>query len=318
VDGKVQLRDLLSMILWWASQKLLVIEEKSSGKFLIRRICAMPAGRMSFEKTLWNALFYESECVDLSEPNIEFSMALKQAKRGLIKGYNKNIETSLYTKESIYATIICSFITMASLIAFIVDAVHANISIVSGITFKDFSDIVVVIFIVSGFFNVATFKFRSGKSIVIGLPAKDGSASTQIRVDLIFLIPFVIMIIVGIISGISLDLPKMIAATISIAICMFFTVNARKRTESYGNILGRVLGFKKFLKVANVEQMEKLFANDPQYYFKILPFAWVFGLSNIWSDKFKIIIAEPPDAYMEYNDNDMYTSYMFIDELDRF
>jgi hypothetical protein len=59
-------------------------------------------------------------------------------------------------------------------------------------------------------------------------------------------------------------------------------LNIKKRTD-YGNkMLGKILGFKHFLEVAEKDKLETLFANDPQYFYTILPYTYVLGVSNTW------------------------------------
>ncbi|MCL2493480.1 MAG: DUF2207 domain-containing protein, partial [Clostridiales bacterium] len=120
VDGKVQSRDMLSMILWWASQGFLKIEETSEGQFTVFKTGALPAGVKSYQTTFWNALFAQGDRVDLGTPNTTLSMALDQSKRQLVSGYKQDMHTNLYTKASIRATVACSLLAVAPLIAFIV------------------------------------------------------------------------------------------------------------------------------------------------------------------------------------------------------
>ena len=40
-----------------------------------------------------------------------------------------------------------------------------------------------------------------------------------------------------------------------------------------------------------------LLAEDPQYYYDILPYANVLGVSEIWADKFKDLTMDPPEYY---------------------
>lgn len=73
----------------------------------------------------------------------------------------------------------------------------------------------------------------------------------------------------------------------------------KKRTK-YGNeILGRILGFKDFLKNAEKEKLEELVSQNPNYFYDMLPFAYVFDLSDKWIKKFKDISIKAPDWYDE-------------------
>ncbi|MGX8697244.1 MAG: DUF2207 family protein [Prevotella sp.] len=72
----------------------------------------------------------------------------------------------------------------------------------------------------------------------------------------------------------------------------------RVSTDYRLSIIGRLLGFKEFIQTAEEPQLMHLQDEDPQYYFKVLPYAMVFGLSNKWADLFKNIAVEAPDWYV--------------------
>jgi uncharacterized membrane protein YgcG len=63
--------------------------------------------------------------------------------------------------------------------------------------------------------------------------------------------------------------------------------------------------------------MEKLFDDDPQYYFKTLPYAWAFNLSSIWAQKFTGMITTPPSWYNGYYENDTFTAEHMQDSMSR-
>lgn len=68
-------------------------------------------------------------------------------------------------------------------------------------------------------------------------------------------------------------------------------------TDYRAMLMGRLLGFKEFIETAEKPQLEQLQADDPQYFYKVLPFAMVFGLSDKWADLFKDIELERPVWY---------------------
>ncbi len=70
-----------------------------------------------------------------------------------------------------------------------------------------------------------------------------------------------------------------------------------KRTE-YGNeMLGKILGFKKFLETAEKQKLEAMVMENPTYFYDILPYAYVLGVSNKWIEKFETIALQSPDWY---------------------
>jgi uncharacterized membrane protein YgcG len=75
-----------------------------------------------------------------------------------------------------------------------------------------------------------------------------------------------------------------------------------KWTEEGVRLYGRILGFKKYLKKVEVQRLQKLVDEDPQYFYKILPFAFVLGLSRKWIEKFEYITCGPPSYFKgDYN-----------------
>lgn len=70
-----------------------------------------------------------------------------------------------------------------------------------------------------------------------------------------------------------------------------------KRTK-YGNeMLGRVKGFKNFLETAEKEKLEALVMQEPTYFYDILPYTYVLGISDKWIEKFETISLQAPTWY---------------------
>jgi uncharacterized membrane protein YgcG len=70
-----------------------------------------------------------------------------------------------------------------------------------------------------------------------------------------------------------------------------------KRTP-YGNqILGKIRGFRKFLETAEKEKLEELVLDDPPYFYNILPYTYVLGVSDKWVKKFAAIALQAPHWY---------------------
>lgn len=54
-------------------------------------------------------------------------------------------------------------------------------------------------------------------------------------------------------------------------------------------LCGRLLGFRDFLNTAEISRINMLCDEDPHYFFSVLPYAMVFGLTNKWKKLFKDI-----------------------------
>lgn len=83
-------------------------------------------------------------------------------------------------------------------------------------------------------------------------------------------------------------------------ITILFTLN--KRTAYGTEIMGKVRGFKNFLETAEKDKLEALVMDDPSYFYNILPYTYVFGISKKWIKKFESIAIEPPTWYYGNSD----------------
>ncbi len=85
-----------------------------------------------------------------------------------------------------------------------------------------------------------------------------------------------------------------------------------KRTP-YGNeILGKLKGFKNFLETAEKDKLEAMVMENPEYFYNILPYAYVLGVSDKWIKKFESISLQAPSWYDSPNTFDMRTFGSFM------
>ena len=71
----------------------------------------------------------------------------------------------------------------------------------------------------------------------------------------------------------------------------------RKRTKTANEMLGRIRGFRKFLVTAEKPRLEMLVAESPSYFYDILPYTYVLGVTSAWIRKFDKIAMKPPGWY---------------------
>ena len=100
-------------------------------------------------------------------------------------------------------------------------------------------------------------------------------------------------------------------------ICILVLVllfNAMPKRTKYGNeMLGRIKGFKDFLETAEKEKLEAMVLKYPTYFYDILPYTYVLGVSDKWISKFESIAMQAPDWYDSPNGFDSINFGRFID-----
>lgn len=65
--------------------------------------------------------------------------------------------------------------------------------------------------------------------------------------------------------------------------------NLSKRTKYGLEMLGKIKGFKNFLSTAEKDRLESLVNQNPTYFYDILPFMYVLGISNKWIEQIEDI-----------------------------
>lgn len=109
-----------------------------------------------------------------------------------------------------------------------------------------------------------------------------------------------------------MDLIMYIVGVICIAVILLFAKIIPKRTP-YGNeILGKLRGFKTFLKTAEKPQLESLVKQNPEYFYNILPYTYALGVSDVWINQFETIALRAPDWYSSTDDFNMHTFGNFM------
>ena len=97
---------------------------------------------------------------------------------------------------------------------------------------------------------------------------------------------------------------------IGMTICLVYLP---KRTKYGTEILGKLLGFKTFLETAEKNKLEAMVMENPTYFYDILPYTYVLGVSNKWIKKFEGIAMQPPTWY---DSPDVFTVHSFNTFID--
>lgn len=79
-------------------------------------------------------------------------------------------------------------------------------------------------------------------------------------------------------------------------VTLISTIFVRQRANN--DIYGRVMGFKNFIKTAEYDRLKALSDEDPSYFFNILPYAYILGMSTKWADKFADFKLPQPSWYV--------------------
>lgn len=88
-------------------------------------------------------------------------------------------------------------------------------------------------------------------------------------------------------------------------------------SEKGRNWTGEILGFRRFIKTAELDRIKALVADNPSYFYDVLPFAYVFNLTDKWAKHFEGLVVEPPSWYTPYDSYSTFNAIYFASMLNR-
>ncbi len=96
---------------------------------------------------------------------------------------------------------------------------------------------------------------------------------------------------------------------------MFLCFKYLPQRTPYGNqILGKIMGFRNYLETAEKDKLEAMVMQDPAYFYNILPYTYVLGVSDKWIKKFETIFIQEPVWYDSPGVFDMTVFGAFMDQ----
>ena len=297
IDGRVDSKDVTALILYWAEKGLLEIEEQEKGKAIFKHkvMKIIKTGEIDedaweYEKTVFHKLFTygdDGRTVTTDDLKDKFYSTVSKAKTQIKTSFTGNPSRTIYVKANkgytaltaLFAALPVIFVLMQGFVAFMgIIPVAAAMSI-------PFSLFLVIP------------AFMLGSAITGGDEGRGGKIVFAILFGGFSLVFFGFFTVAA--GGI--PLLKYGAAVVSTIITSSFISIMSRRTEYGDYILEKTLGFKEFIKTAEKDKLERMFETNPSYFYNILPYAMVLGLSDKWSSHFEGMAVQPPSWYRGYH-----------------
>ena len=302
VNQKCNDSDITSLLFYWASLGYLKIDSFKNNKFTLYKTKELGEGHKEYEVKLFNKIF------SLGKNNAVTNSKLKgklydeiQLTKGRIKNLYKG-KYSLISNSSIIASIIIFIIS-------IIPIIFLGSVAFSSINYESIVGALTTVVVVLSILLILYLLFRAA----IKNKYKNGLSGLFITalVLSIFLYSSIFILAKAFAEVNSLCTIIMILSSFIILILSVFS----NRRSEYGRVmLEQVLGFKRFMEIAEKERLEMLLEENPDYFYNTLPFAQVLGVTKKWTDKFKDITLENPSWYHNANN---YYGYAMIDSLTR-
>ena len=75
--------------------------------------------------------------------------------------------------------------------------------------------------------------------------------------------------------------------------------------------MGRIAGLRDFIETAELDRMNELAGDNPEWFYHIIPYAYVFGLSDVFAEKLKDLSLPAPEWYVPRRNYTFFDYYTF-------
>ena len=281
IDNSADDRDILSLILWFASKGYLAVEGREEDLRLVRKK-GLPAGSPEYQTVFFDALFPAGRTVcQLHSLEPAFYEALQKAKLSLSAHFTG--ERALYRPGSAGRALAlgagCAVLWGAAGLscgAFITGA-SVGLGLLSGVLLLLFG---LLLYAAAERWQFSGRGARIGWGTGVGLCAA-ASAGLAYGAALYALTP-----LWAVLGSYLLALLACLAAP-----------RIAQPTEYRLEMAGRLLGLRKFIEESELPRIRVLAAENPEYFYDVLPYASVFGLEEEWAGRFDGMAVPPPVWY---------------------
>ena len=279
IDGTANDKDLLSLIIWFADRGYLTLTGNEKN-MTMNKVKELEPSMPSYMSTVFNAIFSAKNSVHMKKLPDNFYTQLQAAKVALGARFSK--EKAIYVRQSASSWALIALLAILTPLTVFFSGAFVEDSMLffaGGVLLPLIGGAVAA--------NQAAKRWlfsgsggRAGYSagvMLCGVLMLLLAAGTMFLSVALGVVPF-IACIAGFIGSV--------------------VVALRYRLTDYGaEISGKLLGLKNFIAKAELPRIEKLVEQDPEYFFHVLPYAYVFGLTDKWAGQFEALAVPPPTWY---------------------
>lgn len=304
IDGYSDNEDLISLIIYWASKGYLKIEETDPG-FVLYKLQELPMDAKSYENILFQGLFHSRDSVSDKELEEKFHSTLESSKTQLKDYFQSSKSRRIFTGSSLVARVLASLIAIVPIAALAL--LGSYIKVVSELWFVPVA-LFAVLFLVSLILMMVTYDRWNSQSSGKRLGLFGGSC-VLCGVSLLFLMCYGVYIV-------SMPAATLLCIGASVLLALLAVV-MKKHTPQGQAWTEKILGLREFIETAELDRINTLVEENPEYFYSVLPFAYVLGLTDKWAKQFESIAVPPPTWYVSSDPHSVYTTMWMVRRLNR-
>ncbi len=297
-DGQVNAYDISSLVIYWAEKGYLTITEKEEekGRLIKRKIKALYLEKARdmengppHEVLMFNALFDEyaqDNVVCVADLEDSFYVRANEVEAQLKKDLGSG------DKGPVFAPMGWAVRLGIQLLALLCAA--ATVLQPLSVFNRHFGALHIIFGLIGGF--LVLIPIWNFTKTIHGwdklLPRHRGKK--------LFLALIGTFILIGVAGFVAWETDRIIQMSMGLSAVFLLSLMAAdgiKRSPKGDDYTARILGFRDFILYAEKDRIEALVEENPSYFFNVLPYAMVLGITDKWARKFEGIALSPPEWY---------------------
>lgn len=305
IDGQIEEKDLLSLIIYWADKKILRMEEQKDEGLCLYKLQELGQDAPDYQQTIFRKLFEKGGQCKLDSLKYKFTGTLDIAKAQLKKHFIRNGKDMIYTRSSKVsrniARILCTL--PFGIFILVTDSYSytgmGRIILDAAMWILLFVGVFIFCGVIDKWYAAAGTGRKQKAALTIGVCFLStaiylGCYIMRVLQKEIFCYPWILGIVL-VLTGAMIGM----------------TVFMKKRTSQCVEWMGRLAGMRDFIETAELDRMNEMAKTNPEWFYHIIPYAYVFGLSDVFAKKLKSLELAAPDWYSPYNSYTFFDFYLF-------
>ncbi|MBC5648344.1 DUF2207 domain-containing protein [Christensenella tenuis] len=286
IDGESSDKDVVSLLIFWADRGYIEIHQPDEKNMVFKKAQDLPADANDYEKVIFGKMFVLSDSISIKDMKYEFADTIRSAKKRIKAKYNTE-QNRVYTKKSVVFEYLSTVLAAVPLAAFAVvasylDSMDLLASILFGVVFGLFCWLGALLVC-----DAVSKRKSDKKSANVGKTAGGIVLIAASYAAMYLFFPLLV--------GLWLCIPAVASLVMA-----FLAGTMPRRTGQGAQWAGRILGLKRFIETVEADKLKTMVNDDPSYFYHILPYAYVLGVSDVWAKQFESIALEPPRWYYGY------------------
>lgn len=313
IDGQVDPFDITSLLIYWADKGHLAIEEFEEQKafrkkrsFRFRKLSPLGPEARAYEHDMFDSIFYmgDGNIVSVSQLANRFYTVASAVKKDLVDSFESDKDTRNFAGSNKACLWLLRLLACLPTLPYTY-AIMAYLDNQSDLANLGKGFVLSTLLMILVFANISLYANFKNK-------AKKG------RVKNIFIGAIFLLALAGQYIYVSLILGNLLPAVLTLIMLVLLGIlstRCKKRTDLGLWYEEKLIGFKEFLKATELDRIKMLVDENPHYFYNVLPYALVLGVTDQWAKNFDSIHLEAPGWYQPLDHSSSFQPSIFASNI---